>query len=299
MDPDAAPNHRNDQCSAGRRPARYPHAAETVVDQMGETGSCRGERGCKAYGRDVANQPALTDDPLCDACLDCARPDIRALVYDYLDLAQLHETSLSQAISEKTAGSKESPMLLAGQVEELQAEILHVTTTWEGEVRSAANLTTGRRLPVPAWATTRSHPLPLVRVRAGAAVQRALGILLPRLRNLSLLPAVAVRPAGIEDDPEDVAGWEAVHHLQSLHGRARAALGRTRRTFWIPGECWSCDARPVRGVDGPLYRSEPRRFEDPMEVRCDKCGAIRPYPDYEHYMTGLLWPDLAAELAAA
>lgn len=239
---------------------------------MSDSHVCLSGEHCKA--KDPATKtPCPTSDPLCVACLEAAHPDIRGLTYDYLDLAQLHQAPMSQAISEKTGGSKEAQMLLVAHVEALQAEMVHVLTTWETEVRSTARLSDTPE-----------------RVRSGADVQRAVHILLPRLRILSLLPPTSVYRTGCEDPPEDVAGWEAVHHLQSLHARARAALGRTRRTFWIPGECWSCDARPVPGVDGPLFRSEPSKFEDPMQVTCDRCRAYRPYPDYETYMATLLWP---------
>lgn len=254
-----------------------------AVQDVNETRTCLSEIHCKAYDS-IAKTGAPTTDPLCPACLDAATPDVQALVYDYVDLAQLHEASLSQALNEKTAASKEPPMLIAAHVEALQAEMVHVLTTWETEVRAAARLS--------------DPPFP---VRAGTDIQRAVHVLLPRLRLLSLLPSTSVYRTGCEDPPEDVAGWEAVHHLQSLHRRARSALGRTRRTFWIPGECWRCDARPIPGVDGPLLRSEPRRFEDLMQVGCGRCGATRPYPDYEIYMAtaGVRWPTLAAAEPAA
>lgn len=271
---------------------------------MGDTASHTPEPGRCHNGEHCKNTElvgtrrlgAPTNDPLCYPCLDAAGRDTQALVYDYLDLAQLHEASMSQAITEKTAGSKEKQMLIVAHVEALQAEIVHVATTWEYEVRVAARLSDPYvSAPVADWHTTISKPTPLAKVRPGAAVQRAVGILAPRMRLLSLLPPTAVCRAGVEDPPEDIAGWEAVRHLQTLHQRARGALGRTRRTFWIPGECWSCDARPKIGVDGPLYRSEPSQYEDPMQVSCDRCTATRAYPDYETYMATLFWPDTAAD----
>lgn len=265
---------------------------------MGETRTCLSEIHCKAYDH-LTRQPADSLDPLCPACLDAGTRDTRSLIYDYLDLAQLHEASMSQALAEKTAGSKETQMLLVAHVEALQAEMVHVTTTWEYEVRVAARLPDPETLaPVADWHTTISRRTPVAKFRPGPAVQRAVGILATRIRLLSLLEPTAVCPTGVEDDPADVAGWEAVHHLQSLHGRAKATLGRTRRTFWIPGECWACDAKPIPGVDGPLCRSEPHRFEDPMQVSCDHCHATRPYPDYDEYMAtaGTRWPGQVPDL---
>lgn len=121
-------------------------------------------------------------------------------------------------------------------------------------------------------------------------IQRAVGIVAPRLERLANLPAITVCPTGIEDQPVGMFGWEAIHHLQQLHGRARGMLGRTTRRFWIPGDCWACGARSVPLEDGPLYRSEPRQYDDPMQVSCARCGRYRPYADYEHFQTNLQWP---------
>ncbi len=280
-----------------------------VCDYPGGCGSsggcCTAERACRngerCAGR-TPHGPYLTPDPLCLPCLGRDRRDIAALDVDYLDLAQLHETSLSQAIVEKTSGSAESPMLLAGHVEALQAEIVHVALTWEAELRAVCHLPGPETLaPLADWHTTVSKPRPIARLRPAAALQRALRVIVPRVERLSKLPATPVCPTGVEDPFTDVEGWQAVQHLASLHGRARGFLGRTTRKFWIPGECWTCDARPTPGVDGPLWRSEPTfahpgtdGARDPMQVNCSKCAAARPYPDYETYTATLFWPELQA-----
>lgn len=267
-------------------------------------GSCLNADRC-AHWDPGTKQGAHTRDPLCDDCLDRAARDIRNLTYDYLDLAQLHEPSMSQAITEKASGSKDKPILISAHVEALQAEIVHVTTTWEYELRVTCRLPDPHGVvPVADWHTTITRPAPLPKVRPGAAVQRAINIIAPRVARLARIPATAVCPTGAEDTHAEMYGWEAVLHLTALHSRARAMLGRTTRRFWIPGECWTCDARPLRGVDGPLWRTEPQFADpgeegrrDPMQVNCDKCGASRPYPDFETYMATLLWPTL--EQAAA
>ncbi|WP_250029763.1 hypothetical protein [Paractinoplanes maris] len=262
----------------------------------GQEHVCNSGEQCRAFDP-VAKHAYPTTDPLCRACLEHAQPAIRGLVFDYLDLAQLHEPSMSQAIAERASGSKERPIPISQHVEALQAEIIHVATTWEYELRVACHLSDPHNsAPIADWHTTLTKPVPLAKVRPGAAVQRAIGVIAPRLDRLAALPATAVCPAGIEDQPVDMCGWQAVQQLTDLHGRARAMLGRTTRRFWIPGECWACQAHPVRGVDGPLYRSEPRFEGDPMQVNCDKCSAYRAYPDYETYMATLLWPEL--EVAA-
>jgi hypothetical protein len=235
--------------------------------------------------------------PLCADCLDGAGRDIRGLPYDYLDLAQLQEPALSQAVTETTGGSRDAPMPLSGHVEALQAEIVHALSTWEYELRVVARLSNPNTF-APVWRTAvydgidfaRRNPATF-KARGGSIVQRAAGIITPRLELLASLPETLVCPAGVEDEPVPMYGWEAVHQLQDLHGRARGVLGRTTRRFWIPGECWHCPARPVPEVDGPLWRSEPTRFDDEMQVNCSKCDATRPYPDYETYLLTLLWPD--------
>jgi hypothetical protein len=266
-----------------------------VITRMSDTPACINGPRCPGWNGRHAEP---TEDPLCHACLDRAGRDIRALVYDYLDLAQLHEASLSQAPTENTSGGgHESPTLLAEHVETLQAEIAYVTALWEHALRADGRLSNPRTF-APLWSNTVYDRINLTtgstglrRARAGALVQRAVNIITTRIERLARLDPVTVCPTGIEDQPTAMAGWEAIEHLQQLHARARGTLGRTTRRFWIPGECWHCDAHPIRDVDGPLYRSEPRFPEDPMQVHCQPCGATRPYADYEHYQQHLLWPD--------
>ncbi|MET0416038.1 MAG: hypothetical protein ABW022_08460 [Actinoplanes sp.] len=261
-----------------------------------QDGYCRSGPACKMH--DGVN-PYPTPRALCDGCLSAAEPDVRGLVFDYLDLAQLQEPSMSQAINQRVSGgATEAPMPLAGHVDELQAEIVHALSVWEYELRTACRLSDPGTY-APLWRTTVYDHIRLqydtpvtTKARGGHLVQRAVSVVAPRLDRLAALPDTLVCPTGVEDEPVHMAGWEAVHQLQMLHRRARAALGRTTRRFWIPGECWACAAHPLRGVDGPLYRSEPRHHEDPMEVHCSPCGATRPYPDYETYMSTLLWPAL-------
>lgn len=237
---------------------------------MSETRTCHNGPHCPGWN---GRHAAPTDQPYCRNCLDRAERDIRALLYDYLDLAQLHEASLSQAPKEHVTGSTESPLLIAGHVEALQAEIVWTVRTWETILRDLCHLS-----PAPAAA------------RPGAHVQRGISIITRRIDRLARLDSVDVRRTGCEDPTETVTGIDAIEHLQQLHQRARGTLGRTTRRFWIPGECWQCGAHPVRDIDGPLYRSEPHYPEDPMTVHCHPCGAGRPYADYEHYQQHLLWP---------
>lgn len=263
-----------------------------MVDTQDDQRGCVNDERCRGYDT-LTKRPADTPDPFCGDCLPVAERDIRSLTYDYLDLAQLHQASLSQALHEHVGGTAESPLLIAGHVEALQAEMLHVLTTWETEVRVAARLSDPAENPVPiaSWHTTLTLRPPAAKVRDGAAVQRAVNVLMPRVRLLSMLPPTAVCRTGAEDPPDDVAGWEAVQHLQSLHGTARSILGRTQRTMHLPGECPQADAADEKDrCTGQLFRDEPRYAEDPCPIYCGTCGAQQTQEQYEQYVGGLLAP---------
>lgn len=232
----------------------------TTTDRL-----CASAERCRAYNP-ANRQPAYVGPAyLCDPCLTAAERDVRTLVYDYVDLAQLQTPVLSQALDAQPRGKAAPPMPLNGAAEALQAEIHHVLTTWETEIRAAAQLAD-----------------PPTGQRPGAEVQRAVTILAPRLRQLAQIEAV-VYPTGCEDEPADMCGWQAIHHLQQLHQRARAMLGRTHRTTQLPGTCTSC------GLD-ELHRDEPRYEADPCDVYCRNCDTTWTHNDYQQYVTMLVWP---------
>ncbi|MEV2239506.1 hypothetical protein [Micromonospora sp. NPDC049891] len=228
---------------------------------------CTSDTRCRAYNT-ITKQPAdVTSLPLCDPCLTAAHRDIRNLIYDYVDLEQLQAPTLSQALNMQPAGKAAPPMPLNGAAEALQAEIVHVATTWEDVVRDHTNLT----------------PRPGGTIRPGAALQTAITTLTTHLRALASVEAADVYPTGCEDTPTTLTGWEAIHHLQHLHQRARGMLGRTHRTTHLPGTCSGC------GQD-QLHRDEPRHAEDPCDVYCAACHTTWPHDDYQQYVTQLVWP---------
>lgn len=229
-----------------------------------DTRLCQSGPHCRDYRRTFGQPAPAGRTPLCDACLDTAGRDIARLLYDWYDLAQLQAPTLSQALNMQPSGKAAPPMPLNGQAEALQAEIAHVLTTWEEIIRDVCQLS----------------PAPHVR-RAGPNVQRALEVLTPRLDALANHPAVTVHPTGPEDQPTDLEGWEAVHHLQALHHRARAMLGRTHRTRTVPGTCPTCHAA--------LHRDDPRHQDDPCPVYCsNQCGHQWTYDEYEQWTIGFL-----------
>ncbi|MEV0214279.1 hypothetical protein [Micromonospora sp. NPDC050695] len=237
---------------------------------------CVSDTRCRAYDR-LAKPPAaapVTTSPLCDDCLTAAERDVSNLVYDYVDLEQLQAPSLSQALNMQPSGKAAPPMPLNGGAEALQAEIVHVATTWEDVIRDHARLSARNTQPR----------------RPGAQLDDAIRVLLPRLRQLANLGATDVYPTGCEDPVTDMAGWEAIHHLQHLHQRARGMLGRTHRTTHLPGTCSGC------GLD-ELHRDDPREPDDPCDVYCNNCHTAWPHTDYQQYVTQLVWP-IRAQVAA-
>ncbi|MFI6228612.1 hypothetical protein ACIBCR_15025 [Micromonospora echinospora] len=231
-----------------------------------DTRHCASDAHCRYYNRTAGTPAPAGRTPLCDGCLDAASRDIPRLLYDYIDLEQLQAPTLSQALNMQPAGKSAPPMPLKGEPEALQAEIAYTLTMWEEIIRDVCQLS----------------PMPDVR-RGGPNVQRALGILTPRLDVLANQPPTTVYPNGPEGAPQDIAGWEAVHQMQRLHHRARGMLGRTHRTTHLPGTCSTC------GLD-QLHRDDPRHPEDPCDVYCQECGTTWPHDDYQTYVTQLVWP---------
>lgn len=226
--------------------------------------------------------------PLCETEIRVAERDVRSLVFDYLDLEQQIPRGLSQALDGQPAGKPGPPVPLALAPEALQAEIVHVLATWEEQVRAVCRLSAvAVRGPAAPWHTTVSNLSPPAKVRAGRAVQRAAEVLAPRLDVLARIEPVTVYRCGTDGDAEDVAGWEAVLHLSSLHQRARSLLGRTRRTEHLPGDCSNCGA-----VD--LRRDEPRYAEDPCDVYCGACAASWRREEYDRYVRLMVWPGMVA-----
>lgn len=258
-----------------------------------DTRLCAAGDGCRDFDF-VAKHSAFVGEacPLCPECLRTAARDIALLPHDYVDLEQQLPPSLGEWSDGQPRGSGEPPAPLRTHVEALQREIVHVTTTWAAELRSRTNLV----------------ELPTRGVRDGWALQRAVDTLAPRVRMLAQLPPTAVFPTSVEDTPQDVAGWEAVLQLAELHHRARTLiLGRGRRRFWVPGECWQeacAEAHRQAVVDGTprgewLWRSEPSFARDEPPVYCRYCGQYRTYDEYRRYVELLVWPARHSEGVAA
>jgi hypothetical protein len=223
---------------------------------------CVADDRCRGYDN-ARKVPAWTDGlPLCEECLSGAGLDVGRLLLDYRDLA--NAIPKLSGSGEQVSGTREKPIPLRLDVDALMAEILHVTTTWEEIIRDYSDLG-----PVA------------VRVRPGWAVQTAVRILQPRVRQLAVVSGVEVFPRGCEDDLTEVSGSEALLHMVWLHQRARQVLGLTRCVNSLPGECSGCQSTTLvtdRGEETALARPDGSET-----VYCRSCGRTWTWDEYERY----------------
>lgn len=220
----------------------------------------KGRGGCRAYDSVTRLPAALEGRPrLCEADLEPAERDIRALVLDYRDLEQHLPPSLGVWGDGQPKG-KSQPLPLSEHVLDLQREIWWLTTAWEDVLRDADRLSmTGD------WSKRR---------RDGLAVQQAMAIVGPRVRRLAELgPCEMWGYPGYEGVVE-IPGWRGVLDLARLHARARAALGLTREepTIMAGVPCRHCDAAALH-----------RRPGDDA-VHCGRCGLYYSPRDYTDWV---------------
>lgn len=227
------------------------------------TARCAASERCADYDRQ-AELPALAaaDARLCEPCLRLAARDVRALVWDYRDLAQRIAAG-GGAASTRSAPGPRIPIDLG--VDALQRDIAHTLTVWEPPVREAAGLSPE---------TTRG-------VRPGWAVATAVAVIAPRVALMSTLPASWCFQEGPEAPPALWDGLGGLEALRGLHWRARYALGVTRLVQRLPGECSACGLEALRRADGS------------DTVHCAGCGRRWTYDDYRRYV-GLMLGALGA-----
>lgn len=157
--------------------------------------------------------------PLCEACLDAAERDVRALVYDYADLEQ--RIPRADTGGEPISGTREPVLPLDLGILGMQRAIWLQVTAGEAIVRDIAGL-----------------PSSASEVREGFAVQRAVQILAPRLRLLA------------NADSDLTSGAAIILELTRLHAAVRARLGLNRLVHELAGQCPDCRARGLRRDDG-------------------------------------------------
>lgn len=204
--------------------------------------------------RDSEGFPADADSRrLCRKCETESTRDVRQLPFDFRDLSQLLADGTTSETQIAWQPASVPPINLG--VDALLRRIEWVVTFWEVPVREAARL-----------AEIRSG-----RTRPGFAVLRAAEIISPRVDLLA-----GLRTYGYADGPEaearDASGLDALAELRQLHRFARTALGLTRRTFRLPGDCSDCGAWALRRRDGA------------ETVWCDDCGRRWTLDDYRTYV---------------
>lgn len=181
----------------------------------------------------------------CAECVTNTARDIRALVYDFVDLTQLIPVERripTDAIHRPKPGPT---MPVDTNILTLCDDIRVLLIHWERRLRIAR--------------TTEA-------VRAGYAVQRAADTVAPRVDII----------AGITDaDGVYGNGVDALLRLRELHRIARRRVGHHARTIALPGECPDriCRARTLTRKDGT------------DTVTCATCRASWAYADYQQYVT--------------
>jgi len=222
-----------------------------------------GRGGCRMWDRRARTSGRLSGEALlCDWCLEVAERDVRALVWDYVGLAQILAPALG-VWGDGMPRGKSSPLPLREHVRVLQEDIHWLTDAW---CEVACDI---HRLP--------ARPQD---VREGWAVQQSVSILAPRLHVLATArPRPFTTYPGIEGECVDVPGWRGVLDLARLHHRARSALGLTSptREHCQGVSCRDCDVQYLFRIPG----------ED--GVRCEACGL---------YYTAEQYADWVALLAA-
>jgi hypothetical protein len=222
------------------------------------------EAGQRCRGFTVDGPAPATRTPLCDACLVWCADNVWRLLTDWEALEQA--LPRGGGAGELVSGTRELPIPIRQNVEALQAEILHVTTTWERVVRDWRDLS----------------PHPTGRVRDGFAVQRAVGLLRANVEELAKIPSAPVQPAGPTDPYGWVSGAAGLVGMSRLHGRAFFQLGLTEFTNSLPGECSACGLAELATADGGA-RTALARPDGSDTVFCRSCGDRRTRDDYEVY----------------
>lgn len=210
---------------------------------------CANDSACVSGGSGWA-----TRSPLCDGCLDVVGRDVRALVLDYRDLAQL--LAPGAKARPVVSGTTDAAVPLDLGVDTLMRDIAWTLAVWEPPVREAAGLCPER-----------------VRgVRAGWAVATAVSVLAARIELLAGLPPTWGYADGLDAGPVERDGVYAAASMRALHRRARSALGLSRLVVRLPGPCSTCGATWLQrdpGEDG---------------ARCPVCNASWSGDDYAKYV---------------
>jgi hypothetical protein len=249
--------------------------------------ACACERFCAE--RDYQGNPALGPRPFCETDERRIKDAITRLPETYAELRLLLPVTGQQ--EERVTGSREAPVPVNLDVQAFMRQIVHITCSWEDQVRAAVHLS----------------DLPDGRRRDGVALAQACRTLAAHLPTLlSLPPETKIRfvaPAKVSDlEPgtwwtdtagdawaySDLDGTGAGLEFLQLHGRARGILGLTRqrrRITEVP-----CDG--CRGKT--LVQSEAKAGGWEPVVRCTACPMSYAGANYDLLMGRVYAAQLAA-----
>jgi len=226
------------------------------------TERCAAAERCTRFDRREQLAGVTETGPLCEGCLLAGELAVPALVLDFRDLEQQIPVGLGMRGDGRGSGDPSVPMRL--DVAALQDEIWWLATAWEEIVRDMDRLST----PELRWAAHESAPAP--RLLRGVEVQRAVGILAHRVRQLSRVPSQQFWRYPPTDGWSEVSGAQGLVDLTRAHRRAMAVQGlneaRPEPCAGVP--CRVCDLKAL--------------FREPGEdwVRCGSCGAHYSATDY-------------------
>ena len=207
--------------------------------------ACHNAERCVAYDRATKTAPWVDRCPLCEDCLAVTARDIRRLPHDHNDLEDhLWLDQLGQHLDSQPIGCGETPMPMAGHVDALQRQIVHVIGTWDEIMRDRCGL-------------------------SGAGAD----LLAAHVERLAMLGPQVINGPTRHDPPVEQTGLDAIADLRHLHRRALAVTGITSDTRRLPGYC------PKRTCGYPGLRHD----NGSDQVHCVRCGHVQTLDDYDRY----------------
>jgi hypothetical protein len=238
-------------------------------DQGGDPCAC----GRHCAERDYQGNPQRGPRPFCETDRGYIRRAIRDLPETYVQLHALLPRSMQQ--QEHVSGSREAPIPLNVTVEAFMRQVVHVTRSWEYQVRQAASLSVLKAARDGAWLAEACRRLAGEGRDNDGYLDTLLGLapsvqrrMVPPSRKLGdLEPGTIIRidPAGDAWQDSSMDGAQAGLEFLALNGRARGMIGLTRqrrRITEVP-----CDG--CRGKT--LVQSEAKAGGWEPIVRCTAC----------------------------
>jgi hypothetical protein len=230
------------------------------------TGPCVASTRCRSYDRAHRAPGIAVALALCEPCIDTAGLAVGKLLLDWDDLAGLL-TEQHTGGGEIVSGTRERPIPLDTGADALQAEIVHVATTWWWALVDQRGLADHA---VPA------HP----RLRLAAALR----VVHPRVRDIVSLDPVLIRPTGVEDEFTRVEGWQGLLHLEHLHDRAVTAVGLTDPVTSLYGACPECGTDTITRATGTDATAlAVRNGDEIVYCRARGCGYQATRDQYQEY----------------